>query len=227
MNEATSDIHVQSQTASPLMDLIRLGEPVIAHRPWPRIQVGAPVWQQAIDRLADGSLTLLGLWGEPHAVHMALFGAGPPNAAVLSIACPDKSYPSVGLSHAPAIRLERAIRDLYGLHPTGLTDLRPWLDHGCWADQHSPAASYPFLAVQGDALHQIPVGPVHAGIIEPGHFRFTCDGETVVRLEQRLGYVHKGVDMLMAGASLPQAARLAGRVSGDSTVAYALALPSR
>ena len=64
---------------------------------------------------------------------------------------------------------------------------------------------------------------MHAGIIEPGHFRFTANGETVVRLEQRLGYVHKGIESLMAGATLEQAARLAGRTSGDSTVAYALA----
>jgi Ni,Fe-hydrogenase III large subunit len=64
---------------------------------------------------------------------------------------------------------------------------------------------------------------VHAGIIEPGHFRFTCDGETVVRLEERLGYVHKGVELLMQGAPVSRAAALAGRVSGDSTVAYALA----
>ncbi len=84
-------------------------------------------------------------------------------------------------------------------------------------------AAYPFLPVEGENLHQIPVGPVHAGIIEPGHFRFTCDGETVVRLEQRLGYVHKGIDALMAGAPIEAAARLAGRVSGDSTVAYAIA----
>jgi Ni,Fe-hydrogenase III large subunit len=72
-------------------------------------------------------------------------------------------------------------------------------------------------------LHQIPVGPVHAGIIEPGHFRFTANGETVVRLEERLGYVHKGIEGLMAGAPPERAARLAGRVSGDSTVAYAIA----
>jgi Ni,Fe-hydrogenase III large subunit len=64
---------------------------------------------------------------------------------------------------------------------------------------------------------------VHAGIIEPGHFRFTASGETVVRLEERLGYAHKGIDALMAGASLERAASLAGRVSGDSTVAYAMA----
>ena len=79
-----------------------------------------------------------------------------------------------------------------------------------------------FLPAEGDGLHQIAVGPVHAGIIEPGHFRFTASGETVVRLEQRLGYAHKGIEGLMVGASLKQAARLAGRVSGDSTVAYAL-----
>jgi Ni,Fe-hydrogenase III large subunit len=72
-------------------------------------------------------------------------------------------------------------------------------------------------------LHQIPVGPVHAGIIEPGHFRFTANGEAVVRLEERLGYVHKGIEHLLAGATLERAARLAGRLSGDSTVAYALA----
>src|SRR5690606_31134969 len=66
-------------------------------------------------------------------------------------------------------------------------------------------------------------GPVHAGIIEPGHFRFTANGETIVRLEARLGYVHKGTESLMIGAPIEHAAKLAGRVSGDSTVAYALA----
>ncbi|MCZ7564766.1 MAG: Ni,Fe-hydrogenase III large subunit, partial [Burkholderiales bacterium] len=80
-----------------------------------------------------------------------------------------------------------------------------------------------FLPVDGENLHQIPVGPVHAGIIEPGHFRFTANGETVVRLEQRLGYVHKGIEKLLAGADLVRGARLAGRASGDSTVAYAYA----
>src|SRR5207237_3194891 len=84
-------------------------------------------------------------------------------------------------------------------------------------------ARYSFLPTEGEGLHEIPVGPVHAGIIEPGHFRFTANGETVVRLEQRLGYVHKGIESLMAGAPLDKAARLAGRTSGDSTVAYALA----
>ncbi|HME23553.1 MAG TPA: hydrogenase expression protein HypE [Acetobacteraceae bacterium] len=176
--------------------------------------VGADYWLQATRSLAAGDATLLGLWGEPRRVHMAVFDAG---VVVLSLDCPDGCYPSVGALHAPAIRLERAARDLFGLDPIGLPDRRPWLDHGA-----NPTA-YPFLPVEGEGLHQIPVGPVHAGIIEPGHFRFTADGETVVRLEQRLGYVHKGIDHLMHGATIDHAARLAGRISGDSTVAYAFA----
>jgi Ni,Fe-hydrogenase III large subunit len=84
-------------------------------------------------------------------------------------------------------------------------------------------AMYDFLPALGAGLHQIPVGPVHAGIIEPGHFRFTANGETVARLEQRLGYVHKGIDGLLTGCALDQAARVAARVSGDSTVAAGFA----
>ena len=91
---------------------------------------------------------------------------------------------------------------------------------GAWP---SRPPRYEFLPVEGESLHQIPVGPVHAGIIEPGHFRFTANGETVVRLEERLGYVHKGIDGLMRGADIATAAKLAARTSGDSTVAYSIA----
>jgi len=171
-------------------------------------------WERAAARLQDGELALLGLWGEPGFAHMALMEQTTDACVVLSVECPAKRYPSVGRVHAPAIRPERALRDLVGLEPEGLPDTRPWLRHG---------GSYRFLAAEGESLHQIPVGPVHAGIIEPGHFRFSANGETVVRLEQRLGYTHKGIDALMAGASLERAAVLAGRVSGDSTVAYSLA----
>src|SRR4029077_20028441 len=79
------------------------------------------------------------------------------------------------------------------------------------------------LAVEGEALLQLVFGPVRVGIIEPGHFRFTATGETVVRLEQRLGYVHKGIESLRPGASIERAAKLAARTSGDSTVAYGIA----
>ena len=192
-----------------LADILGAGGRVAAHRPWPRAEVDSATWQRAAAALADGVLTLLSVWGEPGWAHMALLDGR--EAAVLSIACMESRYPSVGSVHPPAIRLERMMRDLFGLEPVGLGDTRPWLDHGRWGEDQAPAASYPFLPVHGDALHQVPVGPVHAGIIEPGHFRFTCDGETVVRLEQRLGYTHKGVDLLMAGATLDRAVRLPGR----------------
>lgn len=200
------------------------------HRPWPRASVGDEGWRAAIDRLAACELTLLGLWGDAGIVHMALLDRVS-DIAVVTYTCNDGKYPSVGATHAPAIRFERAIRDLFGLDAVGSPDTRPWLDLGFWDVEHplgrrSPARNappYAFLPAEGEALHQIAVGPVHAGTIEPGHFRFTANGEYVVRLEQRLGYTHKGVESLMAGASLEQAAKLASRVSGDSTVAYAFA----
>jgi len=192
------------------------GQPVAAHRPWPRLVVTEETWSRAADRLGRGALSLLGLWGEADQVHMAVADATDAEAIrVLTLPCPGRRYPSVGQRHAPAIRLERAAADLCGLQPEGLPDTRPWLDHS--------APGYAFLPVEGENLHEVPVGPVHAGIIEPGHFRFTADGETVVRLEERFGYAHKGIERLLSGASLDKAARLAGRCSGDSTVAYALA----
>ena len=197
----------------------------------PRANVTEDGWGQAIDRLAGGSQSLLGLWGDSGAVHMALFDEKTSDIAVLTYACKDGRYPGVGAKHPPAIRLERAIRDLFGMEATDAPDTRPWLDLGFWDVSHplgkkGPAQKpgpYAFLPVEGEGLHQIPVGPVHAGIIEPGHFRFTANGEHVVRLEQRLGYVHKGIELLMAGATLDDAAKLAARTSGDSTVAYAFA----
>ena len=216
----------------PLIELIRENRQVRDHRPWPRAVVDAKVWAFAAGRLEEGYWTLLGLWGEPKAVHMALLDEQNGDIGVISLDCPKPRFPSVAARHAPASRLERTIRDLFGLVPKGLPDERPWLDHGRWGLRSPLGASrkfrasrapYPFLPAEGESLHQIPVGPVHAGIIEPGHFRFTANGETVVRLEERLGYVHKGVEGLMAGADLDRAAKLAGRTSGDSTVAYALA----
>jgi Ni,Fe-hydrogenase III large subunit len=212
--------------------LIARGRPVEGHRPWPRAIVTADGWRDAIELLAAGERTLLGLWGEPDSVHMAVLDERARTVAVLSLPCRDGRYPSVGLTHAPAIRPERGIHDLYGLEATGLPDRRPWLDHGRWGVRHplgaatdtvEPPQPYAFLPSEGQGLHQIPVGPVHAGIIEPGHFRFTANGETIVRLEARLGYVHRGVEGLMRGGDIGYAARLAGRMSGDSTVAYAIA----
>ena len=214
-----------------LIDRIE-GRRVEGHRPWPRAMVSEQGWRAITSELSAGRLALLGLWGDSGCVHLAVLDEESGEIAVASFDCPQKQYPSVGAQHPPAIRLERALHDLYGIQAVGSPDTRTWLDLGFWdvrhplGDQGKAApkrAPYPFLRTEGESLHQIPVGPVHAGIIEPGHFRFTANGETVARLEQRLGYVHKGIESLMAGAPLDKAARLAGRTSGDSTVAYAFA----
>ncbi len=198
-----------------LTDLLDEGRRMLSHRPIPRGLVHPDTWARATMALAAGDLTLLSVWGDSAQVHVALLDPVDNAIAVLTLPCPDGVYPSIGQSHPPAIRLERAIKDLFGFEPLDLPDARPWLDH-------RDGTNYAFLPVEGEGLHQIPVGPVHAGIIEPGHFRFTCDGETVVRLEQRLGYVHKGVDELFVGRPIDQAARLACRVSGDSAVALGI-----
>jgi Ni,Fe-hydrogenase III large subunit len=216
---------------SMLAELIAGGRRDEAHWPHPRVFVDAQNWRRAADALAQGQLTLLGLWGDRAAVHMALFEEMSGDIAVMSLDCPQQCFPSVGAVHPPAIRFERTISDLFGLAAEAALDTRPWLDHGRWGLSHplgsarplgAEPSPYAFLPAEGESLHQIAVGPVHAGIIEPGHFRFTAGGETVVRLEERLGYVHKGIERLMEGADLDHAAKLAGRTSGDSTVAYAL-----
>src|SRR5271169_12037 len=218
-----------------LADIIPQGDRVDSHRPWPRVIVTVDDWRHVTGAIAVGRATLLGLWGDSGAtpaVHMAIMAEATGEIAVLTLACPAGKFPSVGALHPPAIRFERAIHSLYGFEPVGARDSRPWLDLGFWDVRHplgartqAPAEkpAYTFLPAEGEALHQIPVGPVHAGIIEPGHFRFTASGETVVRLEQRLGYVHKGIESLMTGATIERASRLAARTSGDSTVAYGIA----
>ena len=144
------------------------------------------------------------------------------------------SYPGLSRRFPYAARMQRATADFLGINAEGADDGRPWLDHGAWTrrwplrehpvemPQRDPAA-YPFVRVEGDGVHEIPVGPVHAGIIEPGHFRFSAVGEKVLRLEERLGYTHKGIERRFTELGPLDAHRLAGRISGDSTVAYAWA----
>jgi len=148
------------------------------------------------------------------------------------------SYPDLWPAFPCAGRLQRCVADLSGLRAEGAQDTRPWLDHGLWPIDGPPLcqnaqslpgpgnalpADYPFVRVQGEGVHEIAVGPVHAGIIEPGHFRFSVVGEKVLRLEQHLGYAHKGIERRFTELAPLDAHRLAGRVSGDSTVAYAWA----
>ena len=216
-----------------LIDLMLEGRKIRQHSPWPRAVVDAPVWKFAASELAQGRWSLLGLWGEPTTVHMAIIDRDTAEIAVVSLDCPDRVYPSVGQAPPAGASIgahhQRPVRIIGGrLCPTpapgSITTVGVYaFPLGDRIDALSTTAPYRFLPAEGDGLHQIAVGPVHAGIIEPGHFRFTASGETVVRLEQRLGYTHKGIEGLMRGASVERGAQLAGRVSGDSTVAYAYA----
>lgn len=206
--------------------------PTPTHLGWPRVAVGADSWRGVGEALREGKLELLGLWGDVDAVQCVLHEPSTRQIVSASIDIRAGKVPSLASFHAPASRLERAASDLFGIEFVGLPDPRPWLDHGRWpvrwplGESSSPDVGltpYRFLESDGPSLHQIPVGPVHAGIIEPGHFRFTASGETIARLEERLGYTHKGIEKLLCGSSIDNAARVAGRVSGDSTVAYSLA----
>ena len=149
-------------------------------------------------------------------------------------------FPDLSSVFPCAARMQRAMADLSGLVAEGAHDTRPWLDHGLWPAGPAPLqagarsvadaatadalpADYPFVRVEGDGVHEIAVGPVHAGIIEPGHFRFSVVGEKLLRLEAHLGYVHKGIERRFTELAPREAHRLAGRVSGDSTVAHAWA----
>lgn len=147
------------------------------------------------------------------------------------------SYPDISRIFPVANRMQRALYDLLGIYAHDGQDHRKWLRHGAWHSGSFPLRkdfdatknrtdeqdAYPFVQVEGQGVHEIAVGPVHAGIIEPGHFRFSVVGETPLRLEERLGYVHKGIEKRFESMTVQQAAKLAGRVSGDSTVAYAWA----
>src|SRR5208337_3052384 len=111
-------------------------------------------------------------------------------------------------------RMQRAVADHYGIVSTG-ADRRPWLNHA--------ESGYRFVRVEGEGVHEIPVGPVHAGIIEPGHFRFSVVGEKVLRLEERLGYTHKGIERRFAELPACEGHRLAARISGDTAVGFSWA----
>lgn len=109
-------------------------------------------------------------------------------------------------------RLQRTIAELFNIPTLNSKDNREWLTHN---------KPYSFQSLSTNDAHEIPVGPVHAGIIEPGHFRFSVIGEEILKLETRFGYAHKGIHALLKNKSIEDAQKIIGRVSGDSTVAYA------
>ena len=148
----------------------------------------------------------------------------------------DPTVPSLAYLSFPASRFEREIADLYGIRSVGHPRPRRLVRHAHWTqDWHpmrhnagpaptfEPTGRFPFVTVEGTGVYEIPVGPVHAGLIEPGHFRFSVVGETVLRLKARLWFVHRGVEKLFEGRAATEGVALAERVSGDTSAAHALA----
>ena len=164
---------------------------------------------------------------------------GAPELVIVSVHVPaeDPTFPSLAMLWYLASRFEREIHDLFGLVPTEHPDLRRLPLHQFWPTDYHPLLKdaimqrdfvddgkpYPFRRVQGEGVYEITVGPVHAGIIEPGHFRFSVEGETIINLQSRMYFVHKGIEKLFESATLIQGLELAERISGDSSVAHALA----
>ncbi len=208
--------------------------PTESCQPWPRHKLLGEEWRAMAASLGEaGAPSLLALWADTARVYVLLHDADAAGWLVASTSVDDGRYPALSPRRPSATWFERMIHDLWGHEASGGRDLRPWLEHGRWPvtvpmslrplARESPAEPPEFLPVEGEDYHQIPVGPVHAGIIEPGHFRFSALGETVARLEIRLGWLHKGTLALMRGKSPRVAARFAARLSGDTTVAHSVA----
>ena len=148
----------------------------------------------------------------------------------------DPVVASLGTFHHPASLFEQEIYDLFGVTPAGHPDPRPLVRHGFWPADYFPLRKdaraeafaddgrpFPFVEVGGEGVYEIPVGPVHAGVIEPGHFRFSVVGETIINMRARLYYTHKGTEKLFEGRVPAAGLELAERVSGDTTAGHSMA----
>ncbi len=219
-------------------------EPIPGAMPAFRAVVEPGRLREICEHAREKNARLVALWGSDEtprgagfALHVAFALARGLLWLTVPLAREHPRYPGIADLFPAANRLQRAAYDLVGIYADANPDHRKWLRHGAWPAGEFPLRKdfdatrrfpgepdgYPFVRVDGEGVHEIPVGPVHAGTIEPGHFRFSIVGEKILRLEQRLGYKHKGIEKRFEAMTLAEGARLAGRVSGDSTVAFAWA----
>jgi Ni,Fe-hydrogenase III large subunit/Ni,Fe-hydrogenase III component G len=167
-----------------------------------------------------------------------LLASGPDRRVELECVVPvsDPAVHSLAYLSFPAGRFEREMADLYGIRPIGHPRPRRLVRHAHWPEDWHPMRAdagpapefastgrFPFVTVGGTGVYEIPVGPVHAGLIEPGHFRFSVVGETILRLKARLWFVHRGLEKLFHGRPVTGAVELAERISGDTSAGHALA----
>lgn len=169
-----------------------------------------------------------------------VFTSGPPDQRLeLTVRLDAESphVPTLSDVSFPASRFEREIYDTFGIIPDGHPFFRPLVRHSHWPELWYPmrhdagpapemsynGASYPFIEVQGAGVYEIPVGPVHAGLIEPGHFRFSVVGESILKMTARLWFVHRGVERMFQGVDARSGVEIAERISGDTAVGHNLA----
>ena len=204
-------------------------------------QIESRHWQQFGQYALEQNLRWVAGWAE-HAETVFIVNACFEKAGIYvllrtRIDTDHPELPSQATVYPAANRSERHTQDLFGISFAGHPDNRRWTRHQAWG-KHSyplrkdfsvqgepqavtpPDMNYPFVKAHGAGVYEIPVGPVHAGIIEPGHFRFLAVGELILNLEERLGYVHKGIEKIAEGRTPDSLARLAGRISGDTTVGH-------
>ncbi len=146
-------------------------------------------------------------------------------------------YPSVSAQIPAASWAEREACDLFGLRPMGHPDLRPLVLHEHWPDGVHPllkevplnlaverdtSKAWAYPKVEGEGVFEVPVGPIHAGVIEPGHFRFHVMGDSVLHLEAKLFYTHRGIEKRSEGMSLAKGLFLAERICGVCSVSHAM-----
>ena len=213
------------------------------HSPIRTLQVKPADWGRLAQFMAEFGARFAGLWGEDRGSRRRLYACLEKQGDHLLLKVEvgnDGELASWSRVYPAANGMERHCRDLLGLQFQDSPDSRRWVRHQAWPEgryplrkaeprggeppEETPADSdYPFHSIEGEAVYEVPVGPVHAGIIEPGHFRFHALGETVLNLELRLGYVHRGLEKRAEGLDPQQLMKLAGRVSGDSTVAHSWA----
>ncbi|MDO8785239.1 MAG: NADH-quinone oxidoreductase subunit C, partial [Syntrophales bacterium] len=168
---------------------------------------------------------------------MYVFGIPGENVFPAPCISVESGFPSLTPSIHEASTYERKIKTFFGLIPHGHPDPRPLILHENWPDNVFPlrkdfpwnsrpemaSGEFPFRKISGDGIYEIPVGPVHAGIIEPGHFRFSVIGETIFNLEIRMFYKHRGVEKLAEGKKPEECVAIAESISGDETAANAAA----
>jgi Ni,Fe-hydrogenase III large subunit/Ni,Fe-hydrogenase III component G len=167
-------------------------------------------------------------------------GPAAPDRFVTLLVAVDQAQPEVP-SLTPMIPAanwhEREMQDLFGIVALGHPDPRPLVVHDGWPRgvfplrksvdgsrrvPREPAAEFPHVVAEGEGVFEIPVGPIHAGIIEPGHFRFTSVGETVLHLDARLFYTHRGLEKRMEGLAPVDAFFVAERICGVCSLAHGL-----